>query len=122
MYLYRVIIAGGRDFADYALLSVKCDFYLSAGLAQGKIVEIVCGKSRGADALGERYAVERGFQVKSFPADWSAYGRSAGFRRNIDMAGYADALIAFWNGSSPGTGHMIDIARSKGLQVRIVRY
>ena len=33
------------------------------------------------------------------------------------MAKYANALIAFWDGKSKGTKHMIDIATKKGLDV-----
>jgi hypothetical protein len=35
------------------------------------------------------------------------------------MAYYADALIAVWDGKSPGTKHMIKIATELGLKVYI---
>ena len=35
------------------------------------------------------------------------------------MAGYADALIAFWDGSSSGTRDMIRKAEEKGLRVQV---
>ena len=35
------------------------------------------------------------------------------------MANYADALIAFWDGKSRGTKHMIDLAKRAKLKVRI---
>jgi len=38
------------------------------------------------------------------------------------MADYADALVAFWDGKSRGTMHMINLAKSAGLQVRVVNY
>lgn len=38
------------------------------------------------------------------------------------MAEVADALIAFWDGSSKGTKHMIDIMNEKNLLVRVVEY
>lgn len=38
------------------------------------------------------------------------------------MAEIADALIAFWDGSSKGTKHMIDIAKNKNLLVRVIEY
>lgn len=123
----KVIIAGGRDFNDYNLLEKSCDFYLQ----NVKEVEIVSGKQRtrnyvgsedyGADFLGEKYATNRGYKVKEFPADWNL-GKSAGPVRNNEMAEYADYLIAFWNGKSKGTKNMIDLAEKKGLNVRIVKY
>ena len=35
------------------------------------------------------------------------------------MANYADALIAFWDGNSKGTKHMIELAKSRGLKVYV---
>jgi len=117
---YRVIIAGSRDFSDYALLSEKCDSLLSRKRKTHSIV-IVSGAARGADTLGEQYARERGYAVESHRPDWNTYGKAAGFRRNAEMAQDADALIAFWDGQSRGTRHMIEQGQKKGLQVRIIR-
>lgn len=85
-------------------------------------MEIVSGTARGADQLGERYAAERGLSIKRFPADWDRDGKSAGYLRNVRMAEYADAAIVFWDGVSKGSKHMVDVAKKKGLPVRVVRY
>ena len=116
---YKVIIAGCRDFADYELMKEKCDFYLQN---KKKDVIIVSGHASGADALGERYAQERGLQLETYPADWKANGRAAGPIRNAQMASVAHALIAFWDGKSRGAKNMIDTATKRGLQVAVVRY
>ena len=114
----KVIIAGGRDFNDYDQLRSYCDYLL-----QNKDeIEVVSGCARGADKLGERYAEERGYAIKRFPADWGTHGKSAGYLRNEEMADYADALIVFWDGQSKGTEHMINIAEKESLKIRIRRY
>lgn len=115
---FKVIIAGSRSFNDFELLVAKCDKLLSAK-TEG---EVVSGTARGTDQLGENYAKERGFPIKKFPANWEKYGKIAGYKRNEEMADYADALIAFWDGLSPGTKHMISTAEKKGLKVRVFRY
>ena len=114
----KVIIAGGRDFMEYDLLKSTCDYMLS------KInqIEIVSGCSRGADLLGEKYAEQSGIPIKRFPADWEKFGKGAGYKRNSEMATYADCLIAFWDGESRGTRHMINTAKKHGLQIKIVKY
>ena len=112
----KVIIAGGRDFDDYNLLHQTCEKML----VRQTDVEIVSGTARGADTLGEKYANEKGYPIKRFPANWNEYGKSAGYKRNSEMAEYADALIAFWDGKSKGTKHMIDLAKSNGLRVKVV--
>lgn len=117
--MFRVIVAGGRDFNNYAGLAASLDYLLKNINDE---IQIVCGMARGADKLGEQYAKERGYKVLYMPADWDIDGRSAGFKRNIKMAEYADALVAFWDGKSPGTRHMIETAKSKGLDIRVKRY
>ena len=118
---FRVIIAGSRNFQDFELLEAKMDFFLSQVKSEKKIV-IVCGKARGADTFGERYGKKNGYEVREFPALWDIEGKSAGYRRNVRMAENADALVAFWDGKSRGTEHMIDIAAKKKIKTRIVRY
>ena len=114
---FRVIIAGTRDFSNYELLRQKCDAILSAKRQDSNIV-VVSGTARGADRLGERYARERGYEIRRFPADWDNDGNAAGPIRNAKMADNADALIAFWDGKSRGTRNMIETAEEKGLLVR----
>lgn len=118
--MFSVIIAGGRDFNDYELLKRKCDYYLS-NLDTDNII-IISGGARGADSLGERYAKEKGYELDSHPADWNKYGKSAGYRRNKEMVDIASAAICFWNGSSKGTKHTIDLCKEKGIPCKIVRY
>lgn len=118
---FRVIIAGSRSFNDYGLLCSYCNRLLSV-IQHSHTIVVISGTARGADRMGEQYARERGFQLQRCPADWEQYGKSAGHIRNAKMADNADALIVFWDGASKGTKNMIDIARRKGLAVRIIRY
>lgn len=117
-YISKVIVAGGRDFNDYKLLLEKLDYYLE----RLPDIQIVSGMARGADALGARYAKERGYPLKEFPADWDNLGKRAGYVRNQQMSEYSTHLVAFWDGKSRGTKHMIDIAKGVGLKVRVVKY
>ena len=122
--MLKVIVAGGRDFNDQELMRESMDYFIT-GLCgwDGKDnIEIVSGNARGADRHGEVYAYHNQMPVVQFPADWSAYGKSAGPRRNRQMADYADVLVAFWDGKSRGTKHMIDTAHEAGLQVHVVQY
>ena len=120
----RIIVAGGRDFTDYALLSETLDVILNRYTLRE--VQIVSGCCRGADALGERYAREHGIPVVRFPADWQAYGKAAGPIRNRKMAEYAaegdGMLVAFWDGKSRGTASMIRLAEKYGLRIKTITY
>ena len=117
----KVIIAGSRGFDDYEYLEQNVDFKLSE-LAKTHHIEIVSGGARGADRLAERFANRRDFSLTVMKADWNTHGKSAGYLRNQAMADYADYLIAFWDNSSPGTKHMIDIAKAGGLRTSVYLY
>ena len=120
----RIIVAGGRDFTDYALLSETLDVILERYTLHE--VQIVSGCCRGADALGEQYATVHGIPIKRFPADWLAYGKAAGPIRNRKMAEYAaegdGMLVAFWDGKSRGTASMIRLAEKYGLRIKTITY
>lgn len=117
MNKYKVIVAGSRSFNDYGLLVNTLDEVLPT-----KEIIIVSGAARGADQMGEEYAKERGYEIERYPANWIQYGRSAGYIRNTKMAEVSQMLVAFWDGVSPGTKHMINIAKEKGLKVITVKF
>lgn len=110
----RLILAGGREFKDYALVK-KALKTIQPG------TKIVCGMAKGADLLGKKFGDEFGYEVKEFPADWDN-GKRAGYLRNLEMGRYGNILLAFWDGESGGTESMIDIATDMGLRVIVVRY
>lgn len=120
----RVIIAGSRDFDNYNLLENSVKNILK----DYEDIEIISGTAKGADSLGEIYAKENNIKLKQFPAQWNLYGKQAGYIRNKQMAKYSiednsiGILIAFWDGVSKGTGHMINIANEMNLQVNIVNF
>ena len=117
----RIIIAGTRTFDNYSLLRKKTDAFIEKYYSNRDII-IVSGGASGADSLGEKYAKERGFKLKRFPANWSKYGKMAGMIRNRLMAEYSNALVAFWDNVSPGTKNMIKLARDHHLEIKIVIY
>jgi len=116
----NLIVAGGRDFNNYPLLKEKLDHLLSK--TDKEEVTILCGMAKGADLLGKRYTDENNIDVWEYPANWDKYGKAAGYLRNSDMADNATHLVAFWDGVSKGTKHMIDLATEKGLVVRVIKY
>jgi len=108
----KVIIAGSRNILPkhfYDSLKFFPDDW--------NVTEVVSGTARGVDQMGEVIAEIQDIPVKRFPADWDEYGKRAGMIRNAEMADYADALFAVWDGKSKGTKQMIDNANTKGLKV-----
>ena len=104
----RLIIAGGRNYvptrADRTFLdSIK------------NVTEVVSGCASGADFAGELWATLNNIPIKRFPAEWSKYGRGAGPLRNLKMAKYADALVAFPGGR--GTANMCIQAEQHDVKI-----
>ena len=121
---YKLIIAGTRSFNDYEMLrNAVFATLVGQGYWESRFSpEIVSGGAPGTDTLAVRYATEAEIPFKVFPADWKKYGKSAGPRRNRQMAEYADAAIVFWDGKSRGTQNMIQQMRELGKPVEVVIY
>jgi hypothetical protein len=118
---FKLIVAGGRDFNDYDLLSRVLIAIADVELAD-KAVSIVSGVARGADQLGLEFARHHDVKLYAFLADWDKYGKRAGFLRNEEMGQFSDGLLAFWDGKSRGTKHMIDYMHSLNKPVIVHQY
>ena len=108
--MVRVIVAGGRNFIP----SENDERWLITMLKALEATHVISGCAKGADTFGETIAKKLKLPIMQYPADWNKFGKSAGYKRNIQMADNADALIVFEGGK--GTAMMIDIARKKGLK------
>ena len=111
----KLIIAGSRGFSDYQQV---CEVLREH---QQQITQVITGGARGADRLGYRWAWKHQVQHQLFRANWERFGKSAGVRRNHQMAQAGDVLVAFWDGRSPGTAHMVQCMRQLGKPVVVIR-
>lgn len=128
-----LIVAGSQGFVG-ALRWARAFTMLDALLKKYPAMRIVVGGAPGADACGEWWARNRGLardnRLRVMPANWYPQGprgpmdRGAGHKRNAEMAAVGTHLIAFWDGTSPGTKGMIDIATRKfgAARVHVVKY
>lgn len=133
----KLIIAGGRNFGNWETVKRTIDYFLSE--TDDKDIEIVSGrcsdkkgvhtfttsegiKVYGADGLGEKYALLRGYKVRPFPADWDRYGGRAGPIRNREMAKYGTHAVVYWDVTSRGSRDMIAQAKQYKCKLKIVRY
>ena len=110
----RVIVTGSRDWEDDkpihdALSSLPPD------------TVVLHGGARGADAAAGRIARGLGLEVHTYPAQWSRYGRAAGYLRNQEMLDSApvDLVLAFPLPQSRGTWDMVERAKVAGVRVEV---
>lgn len=117
----KLIVAGGRDFVNtQVMITVLMDL-----VEKGKIdpnPELVCGMARGADMLAYNLWAANRMPIHIFKPDWDTYGKSAGYRRNVEMGQFADVAVCFWDGKSKGTKHMVDIMERMNKPVYVIRY
>ncbi len=121
----RILICGGRTQLNYDDVE-KC---VSEVLQENQLtdIEVVSGCCKGVDLLGEEFAHKHNQPVAQFPAEWKKYGRGAGIIRNKQMLEYIASfenslVIAFWNGTSKGTGYTVTQAKKMGIRVYIYHY
>lgn len=107
----RVLVCGGRDFTDRALLFDALDKFNAAA----PIDCIIHGDARGADQLAGDWASERNICCDIYPANWDRDGKAAGPIRNRLMLtdGRPDQVIAFPGGR--GTADMVKQAKAAGV-------
>jgi hypothetical protein len=134
----RMIVAGTRGdyykgFFRKTMSSLLKDLMERENLHREDI-QIISGMAKdGADYFAVLYAEANGFSLKECWAKWNDvttpgakvkqdsrgrdYNANAGFDRNVEMAKMATHLVAFWDGRSKGTEHMISTAKAHGLVV-----
>lgn len=76
--------------------------------------EIVSGGARGIDRCAREHALAHGIKLTEFLPDYETLGRRAPLVRNLEIIDYADQVVAFWDGVSRGTAHVIRHCRKIG--------
>lgn len=155
--MLRIVIAGSRNFNNFELLEknlIMVLFDLNKKYPQLNVltinkqqhlykinhenIEIISGKAKGADTLGEIFAKKYNLILREFPAEWDnlsatpckivdnihgEYNALAGHNRNRKMAEYASSddsfgvLTLFWDGQSKGSKNMKAQAVIYGLEL-----
>ena len=105
----KIAVIGSRGIVlrDLGVYLSKCD-------------EIVSGGARGVDACAAEYARKNAIKLTEFLPDYGRYGRAAPIVRNKAIVEYADKVLAFWDGCSPGTRSVIEYAYRIGKPCEVI--
>lgn len=105
----RIVVTGGRLYADAQALFLVLDLLKPDRVAQGG--------APGADSLALEWCAVRRVECISYPADWLTHGNAAGPIRNREMLTEErpDAVVAF--PGNVGTRDCKQQARAMGLVV-----
>lgn len=115
-----LLVTGSRSFDDYDLLTWRCelitakweDVVVCHGHSFHRSMQTARGtRYTGADWHAEKWAEANWYDRQHFIADWNKLGRAAGPARNAEMVDFVlrqgGFMVAFWDGSSPGTADCI---------------
>ena len=109
----RLIVCGGREYADRVVIYATLDVLAPSEIAQGE--------ANGADSVAKEWAAKRGVPCARFPALWNIEGKSAGPRRNRRMfSGFEpDGTVSFPGGR--GTADMENVTIDGGAWLVRIR-
>lgn len=110
--LTTLLVAGGRTFANALLLHDALAAWVHR---HGLPCELIHGGAPGADAMAGAWATEAGVPVRVFRADWGAFGRAAGPKRNQQMVDHVRARGGHVLLLPGGTGTADLARRARGL-------
>lgn len=116
--MFKVVIAGSKDFGDYALLEKYVDKKLSR-VAQEDSIEVVTSHAKRVADMAARYAQERGYQHRHFQPDPAKYYSQAYQRANEELIAYADSFIVFWDGRDGAAEKLIRKAKEAGMRIAV---
>lgn len=111
----KIAVVGSRDYPD---LDHVVEYITHVFSPDNDI--LVSGRAAGVDSIAEMTANRLGIKKIIFPAEWSKFGRQAGFVRNKLIAQECDRLVAFWYRMSGGTGNTIHEAKKLGKEVLVI--
>jgi NAD(P)-dependent dehydrogenase (short-subunit alcohol dehydrogenase family) len=115
-----VLLCGSCDSTDEDAVRAQ----LERAVARFGAERLVLIAVRAAPTARLRGVREPGLAVEVYPARWDRHGRSAGYRRNVQMldrlADFPHRYVIVFSIASRGTQHTIDQARQRGIPVRVV--
>lgn len=111
----RIAIVGSRQYGNLEFVHQ----YVERISIKYPDAVIVSGGAAGVDRTAVRAATTHGLEWKEYHPDWNRYGKSAGYKRNVEIITDSDICVAFWDGHSKGTQHSINIAKEQGKRVFI---
>ena len=115
----NILVCGSRTFNDYNEMLNKLKSIVKPNDT------IISGGAVGADSYAVLFAKEFNINYTIIKPKWSLYGKSAGFKRNIemlDMLNTNDLVVAFIVNDSQGSMHTVKNAEQRGIKTIVYNY
>lgn len=104
----RLLVCGGRDFSNSALVYRVLEELHSAH----RFTLVIHGGERGVDSLTDAWAMNKRLPIEAYRPDWPLHGKLADAKRQVEMlrSGRPTMLVAFPGGK--GTKNLVQLAYS----------
>jgi hypothetical protein len=132
----RVLVCGSRTWTDQSIIGTILTGFLEEAIINFSDLVVIEGCAKGADYFahhffdgpceapgGGSHAGHLNVKHEHFPANWTKYGKRAGFLRNQRMLdeSHPHIVVAFRSeGKSDGTDMMVDLARKAGVLTYVI--
>jgi len=118
----KILVCGSRTWSNLGQVLNKLAALVIQEVAKRRLepyeITIISGGASGADYFAEVFAKAYDYKLIVIKPQWSRYGKSAGFRRNIEMLELEpDFVVAFWDGKSRGTNSTMTEAKKRSIEV-----
>jgi len=113
----RLLITGSQTWVDEERIR-----HILGGLGFNPAATTLVsgGCPKGADMMCENAALDLGWHVELHHADWTRFGKRAGYIRNAEMVNLgADMCLAFIMNNSPGASMTAELAENAGIKTYI---
>ena len=121
----KILVCGDRNWTNKKAIRRELKRFGDNYIPQIGGFVVIHGAAKGADTIAGEVAKELGYKVQVFLAQWARYGKGAGPVRNLKMLkkGKPDQVLAFHENitMSRGTKHMIELAKSESVPVKIFK-
>lgn len=83
--MFRLLVAGGRNFYNYKLIDKTLSEWLSSQQYSCDEIILVHGDGNGTDRIADQWAKYNCIKTEPHPAPWKRYGPAAGPMRNEEI-------------------------------------
>lgn len=120
--MVRILITGSRAWPAEAINEITQLLGQTISKYKKEDITIIHGACpTGVDAMANWIAWHWGLKIEQHPADWSTYGKRAGFVRNAEMVqSGVDICLAFVYNKSNGASMTVDLCKKNKIQVFII--
>ena len=123
---YYLAIIGSRSIGNRSVVYQIINNHVKGILKKTKInfdnIVLITGGAKGIDSIAVEWAELNNLSYIVIKPDWKKYGKSAGFKRNVNIIKPASSVLAIVEDSSSGSMNSISLAKKLHKPYTLINY